>query len=67
MTQYGNPIAQTGAKPVPPPGPPPKPTGVYEHPQGERLQTRWFHLNIPPEHRKPPEAGPFTRKNSCSD
>jgi len=49
--EYGNLIAQTGAKPEPPGGPPPKPDGEYQHPCGEPLQTRWFHLNVPPEHR----------------
>ncbi|RLE25022.1 MAG: hypothetical protein DRJ50_03710 [Actinobacteria bacterium] len=49
--EHGNPIAQTGAKPEPPGGPPPTPKGEYEHPYGEPIQTRWFHLNTPPEHR----------------
>jgi hypothetical protein len=49
--EHGNPIAQTGAKPEPPPGQPPAPKGEYEHPYGEPIQTRWFHLNLPPEHR----------------
>ena len=49
--KHGHPIAQTGAKPEPPAGPPPKPASTYEHPYGEPIQTRWFHLNVPPEHR----------------
>jgi hypothetical protein len=49
--EHGRPITQTGAKPEPPAGPPPKPASTYEHPYGEPIQTRWFHLNVPPEHR----------------
>jgi hypothetical protein len=43
---------------VPPGAPPPTPTGVYQHPLGERLDTQWLHFNPPPEHRatwQPPE------------
>jgi hypothetical protein len=49
--EHGRPIAQTGAKPEPPAGLPPPPKGTYEHPYGEPIQTRWFHLNVPPEYR----------------
>jgi hypothetical protein len=48
---HGRPIAQTGAEPIPPSGPPPPPTGTYRHPSGERLDTRWFEF-----HRSPPAA-----------
>jgi hypothetical protein len=49
--EHGRPIAQTGAKPEPPAGPPPPPKGTWEHPYGEPIQNRWFHLNVPREHR----------------
>ena len=31
----------------PPTGPPPPPSGRYQHPLGERLQMRWVHFNPP--------------------
>jgi hypothetical protein len=49
--ENGRPIAQTGAKPEPPGAPPAAPEGTYEHPYGEPIQNRWFHLNVPPEYR----------------
>jgi len=49
--RHGRPIATTGAKPQPPGAPPPTPAGVYEHPLGERLDTRWLYFDPPPEHR----------------
>ena len=54
----GQRLRPTGARPVPPGAPPPTPTGVYQHPLGERLDTHWLHFNPPPEHRatwQPPE------------
>jgi Domain of unknown function (DUF222)/HNH endonuclease len=48
---HGRPIAQTGAEPIPPSGPPPPPIGTYRHPSGERLDTRWLEF-----HRSPPAA-----------
>ena len=33
---------------TPPVGPPPAPTGVYQHPTGERLRTWWVQFNAPP-------------------
>lgn len=32
----------------PPTGPPPAPSGCYEHPSGEVLDTRWLHFRPPP-------------------
>jgi hypothetical protein len=32
----------------PPTGPPPQPTGRYQHPLGERLQMQWVTFNPPP-------------------
>lgn len=43
----GQPIRASGAAPNPPNGPPPQPEGVYEHPLGERLDTRWLYFNPP--------------------
>ncbi len=58
----GRPIAASGATPIPPSGPPPPPIGRYEHPLGERIDTRWFTFREP--HRlkatvrtEPAEAG----------
>jgi hypothetical protein len=48
---HGRPIAQTGAEPIPPSGPPPPPTGTYRQPSGERRDTRWLEF-----HRSPPAA-----------
>ena len=47
----GYPIAQTGARPKPPGAPPAQPIGTYQHPLGERLDTRWLAFNPPPQHR----------------
>jgi len=44
----GRPIRPSGAQPIPPAGPPPPPTSVYQHPTGERLDTRWLALKGPP-------------------
>ena len=49
--RHGRLIGTTGARPQPPGAPPPTPTGVYEHPLGERLDPRWLYFNPPPEHR----------------
>ena len=60
--ERGRPIAGSGATPIPPSGPPPPPIGRYEHPLGERIDTRWFTFREP--HRlkatvgtKPAEVG----------
>ncbi|MDX2380261.1 MAG: hypothetical protein QNM02_10950, partial [Acidimicrobiia bacterium] len=59
--QAGNPIAQTGTNPKPPGMPPPQPAGIYRHPLGEHLHTKWIYFNPPPEHRErgePARAAP---------
>jgi hypothetical protein len=49
--RHGRVLATTGARPQPPGAPPPSPTGTYQHPLGERLDTRWLTFDPPPEHR----------------
>jgi len=49
--RHGRVIGTTGARPQPPGAPPTTPTGVYEHPLGERLDPQWLYFNPPPEHR----------------
>jgi hypothetical protein len=49
--RHGRPLGTTGAKPEPPGAPPPAPAGAYQHPLGERLDSRWLYFNPPPEHR----------------
>jgi hypothetical protein len=44
----GDPIRPSGASPRPPDRPPPPPDGVWRHPVGERLHTRWLHFTPPP-------------------
>ncbi len=44
----GDRIWASGARPKPPGAPPPQPAGIYQHPYGERLDTRWLHFNPPP-------------------
>jgi hypothetical protein len=48
---YGR-VMKPSAVARPPTGPPPQPTGRYQHPLGERLQMRWVCFNPPP----PPPA-----------
>jgi hypothetical protein len=50
--ERGHPIRASGASPNEPAGPPPKPDGTFEHPLGERLNTRWLYFNPPLAHRK---------------
>ncbi len=50
--RHGRVIGTTGARPQPPGALPPAPTGVYEHPLGERLDSHWLYFNPPAEHRK---------------
>jgi hypothetical protein len=49
--RHGRPLGTTGTRPQPPEAPPPTPTGIYHHPLGERLDTRWLYFNPPPQHR----------------
>jgi hypothetical protein len=49
--RHGRVIGTTGARPKPPGAPPPPPAEAYQHPLGERLDTRWLYFNPPPEHR----------------
>jgi hypothetical protein len=49
--RHGRPIATTGARPQPPGASPTTPTGVYQHPLGERLDPQSLYFNPPPEHR----------------
>ena len=49
--RHGRPIGTTGARPQPPGASPTTPTGVYQHPLGERLDPQWLYFNPPPEHR----------------
>ena len=44
---YGR-VMKPAAVARPPTGPPPQPTGRYQHPLGERLQMRWVTFNPPP-------------------
>ena len=46
----GNALTSSGARPTPPGAPPPT-MGRYEHPWGERLQTKWLTFNPPAHHR----------------
>ena len=45
--RHGRVIGTTGARPQPPGAPPTTPTGVYEHPLGERLDPQWLYFNPP--------------------
>ncbi|MDX2379124.1 MAG: DUF222 domain-containing protein [Acidimicrobiia bacterium] len=57
--QAGNPIAQTGTKPKPPETLPPSPAGIYRHPSGERLHTKWIYFNPPPGHHEGAQRSPM--------
>ncbi|NND74773.1 MAG: HNH endonuclease, partial [Ilumatobacter sp.] len=46
----GDRIHASGARPEPPGAPPPQPAGTYQHPFGERLESRWLYFNPPPRH-----------------
>jgi len=51
----GRPIRASGARPTPPSGPPDPIRGSYEHPLGERLESRWVTFidpAIPPDPRQ---------------
>ena len=51
----GKPIRASGARPIPPGGPPSPIAGTYEHPLGERLDPRWVTFvdpSIPPHLRR---------------
>jgi hypothetical protein len=54
----GRPIAGSGATPIPPSGPPPPTIGRYEHPLGERIDTRWFTFREPDRPKMKGGAGP---------
>ncbi len=45
----GRVLAQSGARPEPPGAPPPPIGGIWEHPLGERLDTRWLVFNDDPD------------------
>ena len=54
----GRPIRASGANPTPPTGPPPPIRGVWEHPDGGRLDGRWVTFADPaiadqPRHQQP--------------
>ncbi len=49
----GRVIVESGARPEPPGAPPPPIRGTWEHPLGERLDSRWLHFNDDPN-RPPP-------------
>jgi len=44
----GNPIVEGRARPEPPGASPPPTQGTWQHPLGERLDTRWLHFNDDP-------------------
>ena len=44
----GRVIIESGARPEPPGAPPPSIRGTWEHPVGERLDSRWLHFNDDP-------------------
>ena len=44
----GRVLAESGARPEPPGAPPPPIRGTWEHPLGERLDTRWLYFNDDP-------------------
>ena len=51
----GRPLRASGARPVPPGGPPTPIRGRYEHPLGERLDARWVTFvepSTPPDQRR---------------
>jgi Domain of unknown function (DUF222) len=48
----GRPIRASGANPKPPTRPPPPIHGVYQHPYGERLDSRWVTINHPDNARR---------------
>jgi len=60
--RHGRPLAGSGARPEPPGAPPPPPAGSYQHPLGERLESKWLYFNPPPEHR-PRLAHPHSSPN----
>lgn len=50
---HGRVLAESGARPEPPGAPPPPIRGTWEHPLGERLDTRWLYFNDDPARRRP--------------
>ena len=44
----GQPIPQSGARPIPPAGPPPPPTVGWTNPSGERVDWRWMSIALQP-------------------
>jgi hypothetical protein len=44
-TAGGRVLTDSRARPEPPGAPPPPIWGTWEHPLGERLDTRWLHFN----------------------
>lgn len=50
--RHGLVIAASGARPEPPGASPPRPSGDYRHPLGERLDSQWFEYREP----RPPTA-----------
>ncbi len=51
-------IMKPAAVARPPTGPPPQPTGRYQHPLGERLQMHWVTFNPPPRSTPTPPPSP---------
>ena len=49
----GRVLTDSGARPEPPGAPPPPIRGTWEHPLGERLDTRWLHFNDDPGRPRP--------------
>lgn len=46
-------LVESGARPWPPGAPPPPIEGTYEHPIGERLDSRWLYFNDDPQRPVP--------------
>ena len=49
----GRVLTDSGARPEPPRAPPPPIRGTWEHPLGERLDTRWLFFNDDPDRPRP--------------
>ena len=49
----GRTLTNSGTRPEPPGAPPPPIRGTWEHPLGERLDSRWLHFNHQPTRHRP--------------
>ncbi|MFK7917055.1 MAG: DUF222 domain-containing protein [Ilumatobacter sp.] len=56
--RHGSVLSDPGARPWPPGAAPPPINGTYEHPVGERLDTRWLYFNDDPARPAPLSPSP---------